>query len=1072
MGGIVIRGTAKIKGSLGSGAGDELLTKDVTSGELGTVSGTSITALQQNYIFVGNASNLPAAVPLSGDATIVSSGALTIANSAITNAKISASAAIELSKLAALTASRAIVSDGSGVLSVSSVTGTELGYVSGASSNLQTQINAKQATITGAASTVVSSNLTANRAVVSGTTGKLEVSSVTLTELGYVSGVTSGIQTQLGGKLSVSLGTEANGDIIYRTGGSWTNLAGGSDGEVLTMVAGIPSWSAGTSNGIPSGGTTAQYLRKSSNTDYAVEWHTAVLADITDVTATYTDLNLLAGLTGTITNTELSYLAGLTSNLQTQLNAKQSTGLAYNAIWVGDASNVATQLSPGSDGQVLTSVSGVPQWQTPSPPGDVTGPVSATDNAVPRWNTTSGDSLQDSGVIIDDSNNVSGIGTLSSGQHSILNQAALRLYETGSTNYVAIRAAGTMASDYTITLPAAAPGSNTYLKYDGTNYVWATASGGGGTALQQKEEIGTTYTVTDADDGYVIYFTNVAGCTVTLPNTISTDISFTTVRADGAGVIAHVVGGSSVLFTIGGELDIEDEYGAATWVKKTSTDWYGWGSLGPAGGGGGGSVNSVSGTANRISIGGTSSDPVVDIAATYIGQTSITTLGTIATGTWNATAIGVTKGGTGLTALGTANQLLRVNAGATALEYFTPSFLTGNETITLSGDLSGSGATSISATIANNAVTDTKFRQSAGLSVVGRSTNTTGNTADITAGSDYNILRRSGTSVGFGSIDLSQSGAVGSSILPIANGGTGGTGGAWSLASGGVITGNNTISGAHKVTFNNSQSGANTIVYTFTPTLTATANTQTITGLDFAMATVDGGFTGLTKVIARFRDSGSTSDALRIISQGTATSQHFIGINATPGTDVPAAPVHVFGAAEGIRISQNAASGTSRISFYQSTTQKADFQGTGSLNTIPNAAIMRSISGPCHFQSNNTDAGGVTATQLWYFGGLFTPVSTVESNGSFGAAIATVTSNTTLTAAHHTVLCDATSGNITITLPSAASSTRRIYVIKKIDSSANTVSFTADGGTITLSAQYEGKQIQSNGSNFYITGSF
>ena len=40
----------------------------------------------------------------------------------------------------------------------------------------------------------------------------------------------------------------------------------------------------------------------------------------------------------------------------------------------------------------------------------------------------------------------------------------------------------------------------------------------------------------------------------------------------------------------------------------------------------------------------------VQISATWAGQSSITTLGTIATGVWNATAIGVAKGGTGLTA--------------------------------------------------------------------------------------------------------------------------------------------------------------------------------------------------------------------------------------------------------------------------------------------------------------------------------------------------------------------------------------------------------------------------------------
>jgi hypothetical protein len=57
--------------------------------------------------------------------------------------------------------------------------------------------NGKQATITGAATTITSSNLTASRALTSNASGKVAVSTVTDTELGYVSGVTSAIQTQL-----------------------------------------------------------------------------------------------------------------------------------------------------------------------------------------------------------------------------------------------------------------------------------------------------------------------------------------------------------------------------------------------------------------------------------------------------------------------------------------------------------------------------------------------------------------------------------------------------------------------------------------------------------------------------------------------------------------------------------------------------------------------------------------------------------------------------------------------------------------------------------------------------------
>lgn len=54
--------------------------------------------------------------------------------------------------------------------------------------------------------------------------------------------------------------------------------------------------------------------------------------------------------------------------------------------------------------------------------------------------------------------------------------------------------------------------------------------------------------------------------------------------------------------------------------------------------GGGGTVTSVSGTANRItSTGGAT--PVIDIASTYVGQNSITTLGTVTTGTLSTGAI-------------------------------------------------------------------------------------------------------------------------------------------------------------------------------------------------------------------------------------------------------------------------------------------------------------------------------------------------------------------------------------------------------------------------------------------------
>lgn len=57
--------------------------------------------------------------------------------------------------------------------------------------------------------------------------------------------------------------------------------------------------------------------------------------------------------------------------------------------------------------------------------------------------------------------------------------------------------------------------------------------------------------------------------------------------------------------------------------------------------------------------------------STWNGTTNITTLGTIATGTWNADTISRAKGGTGITTSGTSYQLLGMNQAANSLEYKT-----------------------------------------------------------------------------------------------------------------------------------------------------------------------------------------------------------------------------------------------------------------------------------------------------------------------------------------------------------------------------------------------------------------
>lgn len=102
------------------------------------------------------------------------------------------------------------------------------------------------------------------------------------------------------------------------------------------------------------------------------------------------------------------------------------------------------------------------------------------------------------------------------------------------------------------------------------------------------------------------------------------------------------------------------------------------------GGGGGGTVTSVTGTADRITVTDPTTTPVVNIASTYAGQNTITNVGTLTAGATgvgfnlnftNSTKTGlipIVNGGTNLSTLGSALQVLRVNSGATALEYATP----------------------------------------------------------------------------------------------------------------------------------------------------------------------------------------------------------------------------------------------------------------------------------------------------------------------------------------------------------------------------------------------------------------
>ena len=101
-----------------------------------------------------------------------------------------------------LSQNKLMVSDANGHPSVLSVTSTEASYLSGVTSNIQTQLNGKAASGHSHKAMQIS-GLAEHMALISDGSGVITSSAITSTELGYLDGVTSNIQTQLNNKASL-----------------------------------------------------------------------------------------------------------------------------------------------------------------------------------------------------------------------------------------------------------------------------------------------------------------------------------------------------------------------------------------------------------------------------------------------------------------------------------------------------------------------------------------------------------------------------------------------------------------------------------------------------------------------------------------------------------------------------------------------------------------------------------------------------------------------------------------------------------------------------------------------------
>lgn len=351
----------------------------------------------------------------------------------LVNADVATNAAIQMSKLEVLTSNRAAVTDGSGAISASTITNTELGYLSGATSNIQTQLTGKAnlsgATFVGAVvlpGNPVSGLQAATKAYVDSVAQGLAVkpqADVASTGNLTLSGeqTIDGVLTSNTRILVKNQNNQAENGVYVTSSGSWSRssdmnqwedlvsayvfVSGGSTqafsgwyftvspgGTLGTTPVTIELFSqagtittdgqglelVGTELSLELDGTT---LSKSSLGLKVNEINNAQigaaaaisLSKLQTLTANRVLLSNGSGVVSasSVTNTTLSYL-DVTSSIQTQLNGKLTNPMTTNGDLITRASGNPARLGIGSTNQVLTVVAGQPAWASINQPQSIT----------------------------------------------------------------------------------------------------------------------------------------------------------------------------------------------------------------------------------------------------------------------------------------------------------------------------------------------------------------------------------------------------------------------------------------------------------------------------------------------------------------------------------------------------------------------------------------------------------------------------------------------------------------------------------------------------------------------------
>jgi hypothetical protein len=345
--------------------------------------------LSNREIFVG-VTGSPAGIldtDTTGDIIVDASTGLTIKSGVITNSEIDAAANISRTKLnsgsadrlvindalgvmtdaAAITASRALVSNASGIPTHSAVTTTELGYVSGVTSAIQTQLNAKENS--------------ANKGIAGGYAsldgaGKVPVSQLPNSIMEYQGTWNASTNTP-----TLADGAGSIGD-VYRVSVAGTqNLGSGSIsfdvGDYAILNASLVWEKADTTDAVSSvNGLTGAVVLTTTNISEGTNLYYTderaqdavgnILLDTSTIDLTYNDgtpsisAAIVAGsisnthiatgaaidatkiADGSVSSTEFQYLSNVTSDIQTQINNKFTLpALTSGSVLFSDGTTIA-----------------------------------------------------------------------------------------------------------------------------------------------------------------------------------------------------------------------------------------------------------------------------------------------------------------------------------------------------------------------------------------------------------------------------------------------------------------------------------------------------------------------------------------------------------------------------------------------------------------------------------------------------------------------------------------------------------------------------------------------------------